>query len=203
MVLLDWWGKLPLRRTALDCGGDRTCRRRGRKGFPDDCWLRENYGGGLGLLECSGELGVPLYRRSRLAPAVAEDKIAGDHFSVVAGHRGGDERVPTSMRISTSYSQGQLARWCGLGGADHGRSSLPTPACRQKLCQRRCRAPGVAWRVGECSARLCRRARAMCGTRRGRQCDAVARCARAKRALGARPEHARDMLDEMPGQPRV
>ena len=27
--------------------------------------------------------------------------------------------------------------------------------------------------------------------------------ARAKRALWARPEHARDVLDEMPGQPRV
>ena len=27
--------------------------------------------------------------------------------------------------------------------------------------------------------------------------------ARAKRALWARPEHAQDMLDEMPGQPRV
>ena len=27
--------------------------------------------------------------------------------------------------------------------------------------------------------------------------------ARAKRALWARPEHARDVLDEMPGRPRV
>ena len=48
------------------------------------------------MLECSVEHGVPLYRRSRPAPAVAEDKIAGDHFSVVAGLRGGDERVPTA-----------------------------------------------------------------------------------------------------------
>ena len=84
--------------------------------------------------EALNELGDPLYRRSRQAPVVAEDKIAGDHFSVVAGHRGGDERVPTSMRISTSYSQGQLARWCGLGGAEHGRGR----------CRRRRAAKGSA-----------------------------------------------------------
>ena len=30
--------------------------------------------------EALNELGDPLNRRSRLAPAVAEDKIAGDHF---------------------------------------------------------------------------------------------------------------------------
>ena len=72
--------------------------------------------------ECSVELGVPLYRRSRPAPAVAEDKIAGDHSSVVAGLRGGDEHVPTSMWISTGCSPGQLARAGGLGGAVHGRA---------------------------------------------------------------------------------
>ena len=121
-MVLDWWGRAWLRRTALDCGGDRTCRRRGRKSFPVDCWLWEGYGGGLGLLECSVELGVPLNRRSRLAPAVAEDKIAGDHFTVVAGHRGGDESVPTSKWMSTGCSSGQLARAGGLGGADHGRA---------------------------------------------------------------------------------
>ena len=79
----------------------------------------------------------------------AVDKNAGDRGAVAAGRRGGDERVPTSFRIRSSCSQGQLARAGGLGGADHGRSSLPTPACRQELCQRRCRAPEVAWRVGE------------------------------------------------------
>ena len=72
------------------------------------------------MLECSVELGVPLNRRSRLAPAVAEDKIAGDHFSVVAGHRGGDESVPTSGRISTACALGQLACAGGLGGAVRG-----------------------------------------------------------------------------------
>ena len=45
------------------------------------------------------------------------------------------------------------------------------------------------------------------GTRTGagrRQWDAATRAhARAKRALWARLEHARDMLDIMPGQPRV
>ena len=70
--------------------------------------------------EVSNELGDPLYRRLRLAPAVAEDKIAGDHFSVVAEHRGGDERVPTSGRISTACALGQLACAGGLGGAVRG-----------------------------------------------------------------------------------
>ena len=72
------------------------------------------------MLECSVELGVPLNRRSRLAPVVAEDKITGDHFSVVAGHRGGDESVPTSGRISTACAPGQLSCAGGLGGAVRG-----------------------------------------------------------------------------------
>ena len=70
--------------------------------------------------EALNELGDPLYRRSRQPPMVAEDKIAGDHFSVVAGHRGGDERVATSGRISTACALRQLARAGGLGGAVHG-----------------------------------------------------------------------------------
>ena len=61
------------------------------------------------------------------------DKNAGDRRFVAAGRRGGDERVPTGSRINSSCSQGQLARAGGLGGADHGRGSLPTPACRQRL----------------------------------------------------------------------
>ena len=48
------------------------------------------------LRECVVELGVSLNRRSRLAPAVAEDKIAGDRCTLVAGLRGGDGRVPTA-----------------------------------------------------------------------------------------------------------
>ena len=51
---------------------------------------------------------------------MAEDKIAGDHFSVVAGHRGGDESVPTSKWMSTGCSPGQLARAGALGGAVYG-----------------------------------------------------------------------------------
>ena len=51
---------------------------------------------------------------------MAEDKIAGDHFPVVAGHRGGDESVPTSGRISTACALGQLACAGGLGGAVRG-----------------------------------------------------------------------------------
>ena len=70
--------------------------------------------------EALNELGDPLYRRSRQAPVVAEDKIAGDHFSVVAGHRGGDESVPTSKWISTGCALGQLACAGGLGGAVRG-----------------------------------------------------------------------------------
>jgi len=70
--------------------------------------------------EALNELGDPLNRRSRLAPAVAEDKIAGGHFSIVAGHRGGDESVPTSKWISTGSALGQLACAGGLGGAVRG-----------------------------------------------------------------------------------
>ena len=123
--------------------------------------------------EALNELGVPFYNVTRLAPAVAEDKIAGDHLSVVAGHRGGDERVPTSMRISTSYSQGQLARWCGLGGAGHGRGR-----CR---CRRAAKgaASGAAGRqrcrgAGAASARLSDAEGARVGSRRVRQCGVSA-----------------------------
>ena len=36
--------------------------------FPDDCWLREHYGGGLGLPECSEEHGASFYSVTGLAP---------------------------------------------------------------------------------------------------------------------------------------
>ena len=61
----------------------------------------------------------------------AVDKNAGDRRSVAAGRRGGNERVPTSLWMSSGCSRGQLARAGGLGGAVHGRGLLPTPACRQ------------------------------------------------------------------------
>ena len=50
------------------------------------------------------------------------------------------------------------------------------------------------------SARFGGGAGARVGSRRVRQCGAAAQCARAKRALWARPEHARILLDEMPGR---
>ena len=59
MAVLEGQGRLSSRHTAPECGGDRTGRRRGRRPFPVDCWLREYYVGGLGLPECSVELGVP------------------------------------------------------------------------------------------------------------------------------------------------
>ena len=36
--------------------------------FSDDCWLREHYGGGLGLPECSQEHGASFYSTTGLAP---------------------------------------------------------------------------------------------------------------------------------------
>ena len=35
--------------------------------FPDDCWLREHYRGGLGLPECSEEHGASIYSATGLA----------------------------------------------------------------------------------------------------------------------------------------
>ena len=62
-----------------------------------------------------------------MVPAVAVDKNAGDRRSVAAGRRGGDERVPTSLWMSSGYSRGQLARAGGLGGAVHGRACCGRP----------------------------------------------------------------------------
>ena len=84
-----------------------------------------------------------------MVPAAAVDKNAGDYRSVAAGRRGGDERVLTSFGISLSCSWGQLARWCGLGGAEHGRGRYRRRRAAKALCQRRCRAPEMAWRGGE------------------------------------------------------
>ena len=125
------------------------------------------------MLECSVELGVPLNRRSRLAPVVAEDKITGDHFSVVAGHRGGDESVPTSGRISTACALGQLARAGGLGGAVRGgiccrrrRAAKALPVALQGAID--------AVELGAASARLSDAEGARVGSRRVRQCGVSA-----------------------------
>ena len=41
-----------------------------------------------------------------VGPAAAVDKNAGDRRSVAAGRRGGNERLPTSLRMSSSCSRG-------------------------------------------------------------------------------------------------
>jgi len=58
--------------------------------------------------------------------------MAVNRLSVVAGRHGTDERLQTSVRISLDCSRRQLARGCGSGGTDRGRSALRTPACRQE-----------------------------------------------------------------------
>ena len=96
-------------------------------------------------------------------------------------------------------SQGQVASRGGSGGADRGKGALRTPACRQECpdggaveCQ-----GWSGWRGGAGGYMACwlRLAKAITGVRR----DAAARAhVRAKRMLWVRPEHARDVFDEMP-----
>ena len=58
---------------------------------------------------------------------MAVDKNAGDRHSVAAGGRGGDERLWTSLWMSSGCSRGQLACGGGLGGAVHGRAHCGRP----------------------------------------------------------------------------
>ena len=61
----------------------------------------------------------------------------------------------------------------------------------RELCRRRCRAPvrlGGLLRGGECLARLCRRAGARDGTRRGWQCSAATQCARVQNVRSGRAQ---------------
>ena len=58
---------------------------------------------------------------------MAVDKNAGDRHSVAAGGRGGDERLRTSLWMSSGCSRGQLACGGGLGGAVHGRAHCGRP----------------------------------------------------------------------------
>ena len=114
------------RAAAAELAGD------GEEGFPPSLADRGGTGGVLGgCLSAWMGSGTPIYRWTRSVPAAAVDKNAGDRRSVAAERRGGDERLPTSLRMSSSCSRGQLARAGGLGGAVHGRGLLPTPACRQ------------------------------------------------------------------------
>ena len=154
------------------------------------------------LPEVLNKLGDPLNRRSRQAPAVAEDKIAGDHFSVVAGHRGGDESVPTSKWISTGCALGQLACAGGLGGAVRGGIRCR----RRRAAKAALQGARGAWRVLERGRVPGVVRQASKGQRRDATRAAVRRVgsvrARAKRALWARPEHARQVLDGMPARSR-
>ena len=188
---------------APELGGGRTGRSWRGRSSPVNLLLGELYGEGLMSPEALNELGDPLNRRSRLAPAVAEDKIAGDHFPVVAGHRGGDESVLTSGRISTACALGQLACAGGLGGASAAESAVDAGV----LPRRRCRVPGRAWRVLERGrvpgvARQASRGQRWEATRAAVRRVGVVR-AHAKRALWARPEHARQVLDGMPAWSRA
>ena len=72
-----WTGEVLLATQGTGARGGRTVRRRGRRPFPVDCWLRECYGGGLGSPECSEELGAAFYSATRLVPAVV-DKNDGE-----------------------------------------------------------------------------------------------------------------------------
>ena len=90
----------------------------------------------------------------------------------------------------------------GLGGAAmvgpaSGRQLAATVVLTAALCG--ARLVGEVWRCKGTRSVGWDRSRA--GLSAGR--DAAARAlVGAKRTLWARPEHARDMLDEMPGQPR-
>ena len=90
----------------------------------------------------------------------------------------------------------------GLGGADPaGAASVRQLAATAVLTVALwgARLVGVVWRCRGTQSVGWDRSRA--GLSAG--CDAAARAlAGAKRTLWARPEHARDMLDKMPGQPR-
>ena len=58
---------------------------------------------------------------------MAMDKNTGDRHSVAAGGRGGDERLQTSLWMSSDYSRGQLVHACSSGGSVHGRGYYGRP----------------------------------------------------------------------------
>ena len=190
-----------MRRMALDCGGARTGRRRGRRTLPVDCWLRGNHGGGLGLPDCSEEHGASFYSATGLAPRRWIRSTTGCRcYSCRASWR----RRTRADEHEDKHGPfpGAAGALGGLGGAVHVRGSLPTPVCHQELCQWRCRETGVAWGVSERSAvqqwsRGQGRVALSAAVRRGGSVRA-----RAKRALWARPEHARQVFDAMPARSR-
>ena len=190
-MALDWRGRAWLRRIAPEFGGGRTGRRRGRRTLPVDCWLRGNYGGGLGLPECSEEHGASFYSATGLAPRRWIRSTTGRRCcSCRASWRRqacADEHVDKhGLFPGAAGARG----W--LGRRRPRQSPLPTPACRQGSpdggAVGRQGWLGGFWRVGEGSAWLCKRARARGGTRRGRQCDAATRCASVQNVRSGRAQ---------------
>ena len=127
---------------------------------------------------------------------VAVDKIAGDRLSVVAEGRGGDECLRTSLRMSLSCSRGQLA------------SAVHDRGCCGRLLAAVADLTAELWSSRGSSATREGRARRL-GEGKGQNGRGVAAtgrggsvCARAKHALWARPERARQAFGEMPRQAR-
>ena len=192
MVALDWRGRAWLRHIAPELGGGRIGGRRGRKPLLVDCWLRESYGGGLGLSECSAELGVPFYSATGLAPRRWIRSTTGRRFCSC--------RASWRRRTRAEEHEDKHGLFPGAAGARGwlGRrrprqSPLPTPACRQGGAVGRQGELGGVLVRGECVARLCRRAGARDGTRRGWQCGAATQCARVQnvRSGHAQSTHGR------------
>ena len=198
MVALDWRGKLRLRRMALDCGGDRAGRRRGRRTLPDDCWLRGNHGGGLGLPECSEEHGASFYSATGLAPrwwirSTTSRRRCSCRASWRRRARADEHEDKHGLFPGAAGARG----W--LGRRRPRQSPLPTPACRQGSHD-----GGAVGRQGvlDGSGEWASAWRGSAGEQ-GPGCDAATRAhARAKRTLWPRPEHAHQVFDEMPPRAR-
>jgi len=169
LVALDWRGRAWLRRIAPELGGSRTGRRRRGKPLLVDCWLRESYGGGLGLSECSAELGVPFYSATGLAPrrwirSTTSRRCCSCRASWRRRARA-DEHVDKHGLFPGGSWRARVA-WAAPSTAEPAADAGVPP---RELCRRRCRAPvrlGGLLRGGECMARLCRRAGTSDGTRR-------------------------------------
>ena len=204
MVALVGRGRLWLRRVEPGSGGDRTCRRWGRRPSSVDCGLGELQRVGLRLPEGLGELGVSLYRRPRSVPA-AMDKDAGEPPFCCSratwrrlGPVGAFRRTPhcSGGRAGTRLWLGQRRPW-------------------QRLSERRWRLAVVAlWGARRWLGQLCdeggvgaRWLRA--GTDQNERGEAATRRndsgthTRAKHALWPRPEHARQVFGKMSRHARM
>ena len=104
--------------------------------------------------------------------------------------------------MGTHCSRGQVANAGGLGGADTAgparvRQLAATAVLTVALWG--ARLVGVVWRCKGTRRVGCGQSRT--GLSAGRD-EAARALVGTKRTLWARPEHARDVFDEMPGQPR-